>query len=33
MYYNYGINQFPSEEAHGMSVFYKDGSGDPVDYR
>jgi len=28
MYYNYGINQFPSEEAHGMSVFYKDGSGD-----
>jgi len=27
MYYNFGVNRFPSNEAPGMSVFYKDGSG------
>jgi len=26
--YNYGLNEFPSEEAHGVSVFHKDGDGD-----
>ena len=26
--YNYGLNAFPSEEAPGVSVFYKDGSGE-----
>lgn len=26
--YNYGLNAFPSEEAPGASVFYKDGNGD-----
>ena len=27
-YYNYGHNKFPSEEGPGISVFYKDDSGD-----
>jgi predicted dithiol-disulfide oxidoreductase (DUF899 family) len=27
-YYNYGVNPYPSEEAHGTSVFYKDTKGD-----
>ena len=27
VYYNYGMEQFPSEEAPGVSVFYKDPSG------
>ena len=27
MYYNYGLRQFPSEEAPGLSVFYKNGDG------
>ena len=27
MYYNYGMQQFPSEEGPGTSVFYKDGAG------
>jgi predicted dithiol-disulfide oxidoreductase (DUF899 family) len=27
VYYNYDMRQFPSEEAPGASVFYKDGSG------
>jgi predicted dithiol-disulfide oxidoreductase (DUF899 family) len=27
VFYNFGMNQFPSEEAPGMSVFYKDQSG------
>jgi predicted dithiol-disulfide oxidoreductase (DUF899 family) len=26
--YNYGMNKFPSEEAPGISVFYKDENGD-----
>lgn len=26
--YNYGMTQFPSEEAPGLSVFYKDSSGE-----
>jgi len=26
--YNYGTQGYPSEEAHGASVFFKDGSGD-----
>jgi predicted dithiol-disulfide oxidoreductase (DUF899 family) len=28
VYYNYGMQEFPSEEGPGISVFYKDGSGD-----
>lgn len=28
MQYNYGANKFPSEEAPGVSVFYKDGNGE-----
>jgi predicted dithiol-disulfide oxidoreductase (DUF899 family) len=28
MYYNYRIGKFPSEEAPGISVFYKDGDGE-----
>ena len=28
VYYNYGMGQFPSEEAPGASAFYKDKSGD-----
>ena len=28
VYYNYGKSQFPSEEAPGVSIFYKDDSGD-----
>jgi predicted dithiol-disulfide oxidoreductase (DUF899 family) len=27
MYYNYQMQNFPSDEAHGLSVFYKDGEG------
>ena len=27
VYYNYGMEQFPSEEAPGLSAFYKDPSG------
>jgi predicted dithiol-disulfide oxidoreductase (DUF899 family) len=27
-YYNYETQGYPSEEAHGASVFYKDGTGD-----
>src|SRR4030095_15905861 len=27
VYYNYDLREFPSEEAPGTSVFYKDGSG------
>jgi predicted dithiol-disulfide oxidoreductase (DUF899 family) len=27
IYYNFGMNEFPSEEAPGLSVFYKDKSG------
>ena len=27
-YYNYDITSYPSEEAHGTSVFYKDAAGD-----
>jgi predicted dithiol-disulfide oxidoreductase (DUF899 family) len=27
VYYNYGMEQFPSEEAPGLSAFYKDESG------
>lgn len=27
MYYNYAMQQFPSEEGPGASVFYKDGAG------
>jgi predicted dithiol-disulfide oxidoreductase (DUF899 family) len=27
VYYNYGVTEFPSEEAPGISVFYKDPSG------
>lgn len=26
--YNYGLHDFPSEEAHGASVFHKNGSGE-----
>jgi predicted dithiol-disulfide oxidoreductase (DUF899 family) len=28
VYYNYDMNEFPSEEGPGISVFYKDGTGD-----
>ena len=28
LYYNYGMRQHPSEEAPGVSVFYKDDAGD-----
>jgi predicted dithiol-disulfide oxidoreductase (DUF899 family) len=28
VYYNFDLNEFPSEEAPGVSVFYKDASGD-----
>jgi predicted dithiol-disulfide oxidoreductase (DUF899 family) len=28
VYYNFGMNKFPSEEAPGISVFYKDEKGD-----
>jgi predicted dithiol-disulfide oxidoreductase (DUF899 family) len=28
MSYNYGDKGFPSQEAHGVSVFYKDGNGE-----
>lgn len=28
VYYNYGMEKFPSEEAPGASVFYKDDNGD-----
>jgi predicted dithiol-disulfide oxidoreductase (DUF899 family) len=28
VYYNFDLNEFPSEEAPGISVFYKDSSGD-----
>src|SRR3989449_8585216 len=28
VYYNYHLEKFPSDEAPGASVFYKDGSGD-----
>ena len=28
VYYNYDMREFPSEEAPGISVFYKDGSGE-----
>ena len=28
VYYNYEMREFPSEEAPGSSVFYKDGTGD-----
>ena len=28
VYYNYDTNEFPSEEGPGISVFYKDGTGD-----
>ncbi len=28
VYYNYGMGEFPSDEAPGASVFYKDESGD-----
>jgi predicted dithiol-disulfide oxidoreductase (DUF899 family) len=27
MYYNFGVNRFPSDEAPGVSVFYKDAAG------
>jgi predicted dithiol-disulfide oxidoreductase (DUF899 family) len=27
VYYNYGMTKFPSDEAPGISVFYKDGDG------
>jgi predicted dithiol-disulfide oxidoreductase (DUF899 family) len=27
MYYNFGVNRFPADEAPGMSVFYKDAAG------
>lgn len=27
VYYNFGMNEFPSEEGPGASVFYKDGKG------
>jgi predicted dithiol-disulfide oxidoreductase (DUF899 family) len=28
VYYNYDMNEFPSDEGPGISVFYKDGTGD-----
>ncbi len=28
VFYNYGMQKFPSDEAPGISVFYKDGRGD-----
>jgi predicted dithiol-disulfide oxidoreductase (DUF899 family) len=28
VYYNYDMHEFPSQEAHGISVFYKEGAGD-----
>ena len=28
MYYNYEMCEFPSDEAPGASVFYKDGTGE-----
>jgi predicted dithiol-disulfide oxidoreductase (DUF899 family) len=28
VYYNYNLEKFPSEEAPGASVFYKDAAGD-----
>ena len=28
MFYNFRMGEFPSEEAHGISVFYKDSQGD-----
>lgn len=28
VYYNYGMQPFPQEEAPGISVFYRDGAGD-----
>lgn len=28
VYYNYGLTEFPSEEAPGASVFYKNGAGE-----
>jgi predicted dithiol-disulfide oxidoreductase (DUF899 family) len=28
VYYNFGMNEFPSEEAPGISVFYKDQTGE-----
>jgi len=28
VYYNYGLQEFPSEEAHGLSVFAKDAGGE-----
>jgi predicted dithiol-disulfide oxidoreductase (DUF899 family) len=28
VYYNYGMQRFPQEEAPGISMFYKDGAGD-----
>jgi predicted dithiol-disulfide oxidoreductase (DUF899 family) len=28
VYYNYAMQEFPSEEGPGVSVFYKDGAGD-----
>ena len=28
VYYNFDLNEFPSEEAPGISVFYKQGTGD-----
>jgi len=28
VYYNYDMNAFPSDEGPGISVFYKDGTGD-----
>ena len=27
-YYNFDTSEFPSDEAHGVSVFYQDGTGD-----
>jgi predicted dithiol-disulfide oxidoreductase (DUF899 family) len=30
VYYNYGMRGFPSDEAHGVSVFHKDGTADDV---
>jgi len=27
VYYNYGLSEYPSEEAHGISVFHKDEAG------
>lgn len=27
VYYNFGVNRFPSDEAPGLSVFYKDAAG------